>query len=119
LAVSALLAVATGAIMALLPHTFVRPMGLSLDERTATLAQAMGVLLVGIGVINWLARAAVGPGLRAVLVGNLVVHVASLAVNARALAVGVRAAGDVVVHVLFAAAFAWMLAREPGVSDGG
>ena len=49
----------------------------------ATVAQAHGATLFGLGVINWIARNAEGKGLMAVLWGNLVVQVLSFAVAVR------------------------------------
>jgi hypothetical protein len=76
-------------------------------------ARATGAGLVTIGLINLLAAADRGsPALRAVVIGNILIHVLSLGVDfsetyARAGGVWI----GVAVHVLFIAAFVWSLAN--------
>jgi hypothetical protein len=79
----------------------------------ATLAQAHGATLIGLGVINWLARGADRQGLIAVLTGNLVVQILSLVVVFRTmqLGAGMSVAPGVVIHVVLGSLFAFFLAR--------
>ena len=44
-------------------------------------ARDTGTLLTGVGIIDWLARDAVGPPLRGLLWGNIFIRAAALAVN--------------------------------------
>src|SRR5689334_5353807 len=76
-------------------------------------APAHGATLVGLGVVNWLARNADRRGVRAVLIGNLVVQLLSLGVVARTMALGAgrAVAPGVVIHVTLAAWFIAVLAR--------
>jgi len=91
------------------------PVGIDVTSKVATIAQAQGAALIGIGVINFLARRSSDPAaLRPVLAGNLVVQVLSLAVAVRALALGLfpaKGAPSVVIHVVLGALFAVALAR--------
>jgi hypothetical protein len=49
----------------------------------------LGVLLIGVGIINWLARDAVGAPLRGLLLGNIFIRIAIMALNVWELTVGV------------------------------
>jgi len=112
LAVSAVLAWAIGCALLFAPAPFLAPMGIRVTPAIAVTGQAQGAILVGLGAINWLARSAAGPALRAVLAGNLVVQVLSWIVIVRALALGIvpaQNAGAVVIHTALAAGFAYFL----------
>jgi hypothetical protein len=120
LVISGALAVGIGLAMMLATRAFLEPEGIAVDATTAVIGQAQGALLVGIGAINLLSvRVRDRAALRAVLGGNVVVHVVALAVNVHALAahlVGSGVTGDAVGHILFAGAFACALgfaARRP------
>ena len=94
---------------------FEAPVGIDVNEKVATIAQAQGAILLGLGVINWLARNAteirtLGP----VLGGNLVVQCASLAVAARAVLTGIfpiQGAPAIFIHLLLGSAFVIALFR--------
>lgn len=113
--VSAVLAWLFGAMMLLWPIQFYAPTGIAMTPMIATLAQAHGATLVGLGVVNWLARSSDRQGLRAVLVGNLVVQLFSLAVVLRTmqLGAGAQVAPAVVIHVVLGSLFAFFLTRLP------
>jgi hypothetical protein len=115
LGISAVLAWVFGGALLFASAAFLAPMGIAVTPPIAVSAQAQGAILVGLGVINWLARRSDRAAVRPVLAGNLVVQVLSLAVIARALALGIvpaQNAGAVVVHVLLGAGFAWFLLRR-------
>ncbi len=88
-------------------------MGFAMDAQTATIAQALGAILLGLACINWLARdVSDRPALWAILYGNFVVQVVSFAIVARALVRGLiptSSIGIAVFHVLLGAAFAWQM----------
>jgi hypothetical protein len=115
LKLSAVLAWLFGLMLIFNTRQFESPVGIDVTDKVATIAQAQGAILLGLGVINWMTAG--GPGnatVLAVLAGNLVVQVASLAVAARALALGIfspSAAPAVVIHVLLGAGFLYYLAR--------
>jgi hypothetical protein len=113
LSIAAILALAIGAMLLLVPAAFYSPTGIVMTPMLATVAQAHGATLVGLGVVDWLARGADRAGLVAVLAGNLVVQALSLAVAVRtsALGAGAAVAPSVVIHVTLGALFAWFLLR--------
>ncbi|HEX3777776.1 MAG TPA: hypothetical protein VHV51_25085, partial [Polyangiaceae bacterium] len=77
----------------------------------ATIAEAHGATLIGLGVIDWLARSADGRGLIAVLAGGLVVQLLSLGVviHTALLGAGMAVAPGVVIHVALAGLFGFFL----------
>src|SRR5215510_7269225 len=105
LAVAAVLAWLFGAGLLLAPAGFYKPTGIEMTPLLATVAQAHGATLIGLGVIDWLARNADRAGARAVLAGNLVVQVLSLGVVLRTMSLGAGAAAapGVVIHVTLGA----------------
>ena len=87
----------------------------------ATLAQAHAATLIGLGVVNWLAREADRSGIIAVMTGNLVVQILSLGVvlHTMFLGAGVSVAPGVVIHIVLGSLFAYFLLRaRRDVADG-
>jgi hypothetical protein len=111
LAVAAVLAWLVGAMLLLAPGPFFAPTGIQLTPMLATIAQAHGATLVGVGVIDWMARSAERRGLVAVLAGNLVIQLLSLVVAVRmiALAGGRSSAPAVLIHVVLGGLSAFYL----------
>jgi len=99
--------------MLLVPAEFYAPTGIVMTPMIATVAQAHGATLMGLGVVNWLARDADRQGLTAVLTGNLVVQVLSLLVVLRTmqLGAGLAVAPGIVIHVVLGSLFAFFLIR--------
>jgi hypothetical protein len=108
LGVAAALAWFVGAMLLLAPGPFYAPTGMQLTPMLATVAQAHGATLLGLGVVDWLARGADRGGLIAVLGGNLVVQVLSLGVAVRTtlLTGGGGPAPAVLIHVVLGGFFA-------------
>jgi hypothetical protein len=102
-----------GAMLLLMPDKFYAPTGIPMSPMIATIAQAHGATLFGLGVIDWLARKAERQGLIAVLAGNLVVQILSLIVVLRTMTLGAGAAvaPGVVIHVVLGSFFAVFLVR--------
>jgi len=113
LAIAAVLAWLFGAALLLAPASFYRPTGIEMTPLLATIAQAHGATLIGLGVIDWLARNAEPVGARAVLGGNLVVQVLSLGVVIRTMTLGAGAAvaPGIFIHVILGSLFAFFLTR--------
>ena len=111
LSIAAVLAWLFGAALLFAPGPFYAPAGIAMTPMLATVAQAHGATLVGLGVIDWLARNADKRGLIAVLAGNLAVQILSLAVVLRTMALGAGAAvaPGVVIHVVLGGLFAYFL----------
>ncbi len=117
LAVSAVLAWLFGLMLLFNARAFEAPVGIIVTDKIATMAQAQGAILLGLGLVNWMARSVTDEtALRAVLAGNLLVQVLSLIVAARAVLSGVfpiQGAPAVVIHTLLSLGFAWYLFRGP------
>lgn len=113
LAVAAVLAWVFGGALLLAPAQFYTPTRMVLTPMLATLAQAHGATLLGLGTVNWLARKADKEGLRAVLAGNLVAQLASLGIVLRTMSLGAGTAviPGVVIHVVLGCGFALFLVK--------
>jgi hypothetical protein len=113
LGVAAALAFLFSAGLLLSPEAFYAPMGLALTPLQATLAQAHGATLAGMGVLLWLGRDAEPKGMRAILWGNLVVQLLSLLVLLKTsqLGAGAKIAPGVVIHVTLGSFYAYFLSR--------
>ncbi len=115
LAVSAILAWLFGLALLFAPRQFEAPVGIEVTDKVATIAQAQGAILLGLGLINWMSRSVTDyAALRAVLAGNLLVQVASLVVAARAIILGIfpiQGAPAVVVHLVLGTWFLISLQR--------
>ena len=121
LSIAAVLAWIFGSLLLLAPGPFYAPTGIAMTPLLATIAQAHGATLVGLGVVDWLARDAEVTGLKAVLAGNLVVQVLSLGVVVRtmALGAGTAVAPGIVIHVVLGGLFAFFLFRLRGPAASG
>lgn len=113
LAIAAVLAWLFGGALLLVPEQFYAPTGIAMTPMIATVAQAHGATLVGLGVVDWLARGVDRGGAVAVLAGNLVVQVLSLFVVLRTMRLGAGTAvlPGVVIHVVLGGLFAFFLLR--------
>jgi hypothetical protein len=113
LMIAAVLAWMFGGAMLFVPEQFYAPTGIAMTPMTATVAQAHGATLVGLGVIDWFARGADRRGISAVLAGNLVVQVLSLFVVLRTMQLGAGTAvlPAVVIHLVLGSLFALFLFR--------
>lgn len=113
LSVAAVLAWLFGAMLLLNPAGFYAPTGMELTPMLATLAQAHGATLVGMGVVIWMARGLAGAAIRPVLAGNLVVQILSLGVVLRTMSLGAgpKVLPGVVIHVTLGAFYTWYLLR--------
>jgi hypothetical protein len=114
LSIAGVLACLFGAALLLAPGGFYKPTGIEMTPLLATVAQAHGATLLGLGVVNWLSRKAPPAAAGAVLAGNLVVQVLSLGVVIRTMSLGAGAAAapGVAIHVTLGALFAFFLARS-------
>ena len=116
LTVSAILAWLFGLALLFAPRQFEAPVGIEVTDKVATIAQAQGAILLGLGLINWMSRSVTDyAALRAVLAGNLLVQVASLVVAARAIILGIfpiQGSPAVVVHLVLGT---WFLILLQGI----
>ena len=115
LGIAAALAWLFGLAMLLSPARFYAPVGITMTPLIATLPQAHGATLIGLGVVTWIARDATGRGLVAVLAGNLVVQILSLLVLVRTAMVitgtPFAMAPAAVIHIVLGSGFAYFLNR--------
>ena len=90
------------------PTTTLAGFGVAVSDDTKVLSRDVGATLIGLGVINWMARNATGEVLRALLVGNVVVQALELLINAYEIVVGdlpTQAAPGLVIHLVMGAVF--------------
>ena len=110
LVIAGLLAVGVGFAMLFATQAFLAPQGIVADDKVATVGQAMGSLMLGIGTMNLLGvRCSDLRGLQAICGSNVVIHAAALGVNIHALSahlVSKSVMGDAAGHVVFGLAFA-------------
>ncbi len=82
LTVGAVAAFVFGVPLVVFPAAVLGSSGVTASDVAISLSRGAGATLIGLGVINWMARNASGEALGARLVGNLVVQALSLVVNA-------------------------------------
>ena len=114
LQIGAVLAFLFGAALALAPTQMLSGFGLGAPTEAQILSRDVGVTLIGLGIINWLARDATGSALRGLLWGNIFIQVAETVVNGWEVAAGIlpsSAAGGLIVHIALAVVFVLGLRR--------
>ena len=90
------------------PESMLAGFGVATPVAAKVLARDVGSTLIGLGVINWMARNASGEVLRALLVGNVVVQALEILINGYEVVVGdlpTQAAGGLVIHLVLGAVF--------------
>ncbi|HVZ71636.1 MAG TPA: hypothetical protein VHJ20_04615 [Polyangia bacterium] len=113
----AAVAFAVGALAALAPAVLLASKGVAADAAAAVWVREVGVALLGLAVASFgLRRQPDSPGLRAFLLGNLVIQLGLLPIEIAAYRAGVltRASGIVpnsALHVLLACGFAHFAAK--------
>ena len=114
LSIGAVVAILAGLGFALAPAQLLSGFGFAAVGETQVVTRDIGVTLIGLGILNWLARDATGPAVRAILIGNLFIQVAETIVNGWEIAAGLipaQAAGGIVLHVVLGALFVLALRR--------
>ena len=114
LSVGAVAATALGIPLALLPAQMLSAFGLAAPTEALILSRDAGVLLIGLGIIDWMARNAVGAPLRGLLWGNVAIRVGEIVNNGWAIATGTipsSAAAGLIVPVALIIIFALALRR--------
>ena len=90
------------------PESMLAGFGVVAPASTKVLARDVGATLIGLGVINWMARNATGEALRALLVGNVVVKALELVINTYEIVGGDlpgQAAPGLLIHLVLGAVF--------------
>ncbi len=114
LSIGGVVAAVAGLGFALAPAQMLSGFGFAAASETQVVTRDIGVTLIGLGILNWLARDATGPAVRAILVGNIFVQVAELVVNAWEIVAGLipaQAAGGIVLHLVLGIVFLLALRR--------
>ena len=97
-----------GLALLVFPTSMLAGFGLGVPEEAKVLSRDVGATLIGLGVINWMARNATGEPLRALLVGNVVIQALETLVNGYEILSGalpLQAAGGVAIHLVLGAVF--------------
>ena len=106
--IGGLAAILFGLGLLVFPTSVLQGFGLNAVTEGKVLSRDAGATLIGLGVINWMARNATGQTLRALLVGNVVIQALELLINIYEIAVGdlsTQAAGGLVIHLVLGAVF--------------
>lgn len=115
LVIGAVAALVFGALLVFAPATLLSGFGITGHVDGFVLSRDVGATLLGLAIINWMARGAeAGPALRAILWGNVAVQVFEILVNGYELAVKdlpAQAAGGMAIHVLLIVVFGLAIAR--------
>lgn len=101
-------AIVFGLALLVFPTTMLANFGLAVSDGAKVLSRDVGATLIGLGVINWMARNATGEALRALLVGNVVIQALEFVINAYEIAVGdlpTQAAAGLLIHLVLGAVF--------------
>ncbi|HVD31259.1 MAG TPA: hypothetical protein VNE19_06065 [Methylomirabilota bacterium] len=109
-------AVVFGLALFVSPESTLAGFGLATPAAAKVLSRDVGATLIGLGVINWMARNATGETLRALLVGNVVVQALELVVNTYEIAIGdlpTQAAGGLLIHLVLGAVFVLAMRSSP------
>ena len=105
-------AVVFGLALFVSPESMLAGFGVAAPDTAQVLARDVGATLIGLGVINWMARNATGDVLRALLVGNVVVQALELLINAYEIVVGdlpTQAAPGLIIHLVLGAVFVFAM----------
>jgi hypothetical protein len=81
LIIGAVCAFVFGAMLIRSPDAILRGLGVPTYGDGIILGRDMGIVVIGMAVLNWSGRNAVGNGLRAILIANLFVHLGGLALH--------------------------------------
>ena len=90
------------------PESMLAGFGLATPVAAKVLSRDVGATLIGLGLINWMARNAAGEALRALLVGNVIVQALELLINGYEIVVGdlpTQAGGGLLIHLVLGAVF--------------
>jgi hypothetical protein len=114
LIIGALAAFVFGLALTVAPATMLGGFGIATPAEAIVVARDVGVTLIGVGLINWMARNAAGTALRAILAGNLAIQALEILVNGYEILSGTlpaQAAGGIVLHIVLGAVFVLAMRR--------
>ena len=108
LAIGAVAAAIFGLLLVFIPGPLLQGFGLGTPNEGIVLSRDVGVTLLGLALLNWMAKDATGTPLRGILIGNLAIQVLEIAMNAYEIAAGMlpsKAAGGFVIHAVLGVIF--------------
>lgn len=115
LRVSAVVLGLFGFAMVFMPEKMASNFGLEINDLGRVLFRDLGSTLLGVAAINWLARDLKDKaGLRAILLGNLILQAIETVVNIADISqgyIGSSAWGGVALHIILGAGFAYFYSR--------
>lgn len=114
LTIGAVAAAIFGLLLTFAPGPMLEGFGLGTSDEGMVLSRDLGVTLLGIALLNWLARGAAGPAVKAILIGNFAIQVLEIVVNSYEIFADVlpaKAAGGILIHVILGAIFALGLVK--------
>jgi hypothetical protein len=88
LSIGAVFNILIGLPLVLAPAQVLSALGTTMPTEGLVPARDVGVLLAGVGIIDWLARDAVGAPLRGLLWGNIFIRAVEMVVNVWEIAAG-------------------------------
>jgi hypothetical protein len=115
LIIGAVAAFVFGLALTVAPATMLGGFGIATPSEAIVVSRDVGVTLIGLGLINWMARNATGTALRAVLAGNLAIQALEIVVNGYEIisaALPAQAAGGIVLHLVLGAVFVLAMRRS-------
>ncbi len=114
LTIGAVVALLAGLGFTLAPAQLLLRFGGATPTEAILVTRDLGVTLVGLGVLNWLARDVTGPAVRAILVGNLLIQAGELVADTWEVVAAIKppqAAGGIVLHLSLGVVFLLALRR--------
>ena len=116
LMIGGIAALVFGLALFVVPVSMLGGFGLGVPTEAKILSRDVGATLIGLGVLNWMARNATGEVLRALLVGNVVVQALEILINGYEIFVGElpsQAAGGLFIHLVLGAIFVLAMRSPP------
>lgn len=117
LSITAVFWVVAGLVGLLLPAQYMSSFGLAAPAEAIIAVRDGAVVLIGLGIMDWLVRDARGSILRGILWGNIFILVADAAINIGEMVVGIAPSGPWVASFALTAVLVLVLAsgfREAG-----
>lgn len=120
LSIAAVIGIVFGIGMLIAPEQVLELYAIPSSEGSKSIARSFGALMFSVGIMNWIARGVEDSvALRAILYGNLAIHLLTLVIDLLALTSGGMSAqgwGSVILHALFGAGFAYFVFARPSRS---
>lgn len=117
LSIAAVIGIVFGIGMLIVPEQVFELYAIPSSEGSKVIARSLGALIFSVGIMNWIARGVEDSvALRAILYGNLAIHLLTLVTDLLALTSGAMSAqgwGLVILHTLLGGGFAYFVFAKP------